>query len=147
MDRIGKILFILPFISPIDLISTLISFRLGGKEGGIIGKPLYELFREPGLIVWSCIFFLFLFLMSWWFEASKRKFLRGETTRLHGYILLFAVWVVFIVEGWWIGVIITNLLLPSSLFAIFAIWFKVSLIYFVSASFFTRTEMKRLIRG
>ena len=42
LGRIDKTLFILPFITLADTVSTQFSFAFGGKEGGFLARPVYE---------------------------------------------------------------------------------------------------------
>jgi len=41
-DRIDKILFLLPFLTLADMVSTGFSLMFGGMEGGPIAGPVYE---------------------------------------------------------------------------------------------------------
>ena len=41
-DRIDKVLFILPFLTLADMVSTGFSLMFGGMEGGLIAGPVYE---------------------------------------------------------------------------------------------------------
>jgi len=42
LDRIDKVLFILPFLTLADEVSTEFSLMFGGMEGGPIAGPVYE---------------------------------------------------------------------------------------------------------
>ena len=42
LDRIDKVLFILPFLTLADTVSTEFSLMFGGMEGGLIAGPVYE---------------------------------------------------------------------------------------------------------
>jgi len=50
LDRIDKVLFILPFITLADTVSTEFSLMFGGMEGGPIAGPVYEQYGQLGLI-------------------------------------------------------------------------------------------------
>jgi hypothetical protein len=50
LERIDKVLFILPFMTLADTVSTEFSIMFGGKEGGPIAGPVYEQYGQPGLI-------------------------------------------------------------------------------------------------
>ena len=41
-DRSDKVLFILPFLTLADEVSTEFSLMFGGKEGGLLARPVYE---------------------------------------------------------------------------------------------------------
>ena len=62
---------------------------------------------------------------------------------------MYAVLFFFLLEAYIIGVVVQNFLVPLHLppLPLLAIQYGVTLAYLVSAIFFTRTEMKRLILG
>ena len=66
LDRIDKVLFILPFIALADTVSTEFSLMFGGMEGGPIAGPVYEQYGQPGLIALT-IFSFFVSLGCIWF--------------------------------------------------------------------------------
>jgi DNA-directed RNA polymerase subunit RPC12/RpoP len=49
-DRIDKVLFILPFLTLGDEVSTEFSLMFGGMEAGFIAGPVYEHYGQLGLI-------------------------------------------------------------------------------------------------
>jgi hypothetical protein len=149
LDRIDKVLFILPFLTLADTVSTEFSLMFGGKEGGPIAGPVYEQYGQLGLIALA-IFSLFVSLGCIWFlRYAKTRVIHGEGSKLNRVVLVIAVNYFFLGEAYIMGVVIQNFLVPLHLppLPLLAIQYGVTLAYLVSAIFFTRTEMKRLILG
>jgi len=61
LDRIDKVLFVLPFLTLADTVSTEFSLMFGGGEGGPIAGPVYERYGQFGLVALS----IFAFLRCW----------------------------------------------------------------------------------
>jgi len=63
LDRIDKVLLILPILPALDLLSTLFSLGFGGEEIGVLARPVLEKYGPYGLVVLaasaSFIFFRF----------------------------------------------------------------------------------------
>ena len=145
MERIDKVLFILPFMTLADTVSTEFSIMFGGKEGGPIAGPVYEHYGQLGLIALT----IFSFLGCVWFlRHAKRRITQEKLSKLNRVVLVYAVLFFFFLEAYIMGVVVQNFLVPliSPSLTLFAIQYGVALAYFVSALFFTRTEMKQLIR-
>ena len=149
VDRIDKVLFILPFLSLADTVSTEFSLMFGGTEGGPIAGPVYEQFGYLGLIALTIFAFLVSFGCVWFLRYAKRRVVQGEGSKLNRVALLYGVFFFFFLEAYIMGVVIQNLLVPLKLpsLTLFAIQYGVTLACFVIVIFFTRTEMKQLIRG
>lgn len=148
MDRIDKIVFILPFITLADMASTEYSLAFGGKEGGILAKPIYEQYGKPGLVVLSIFTFFAFLVFVWLFGYAKKRITQGQSSKLHRVVLVVLVIFFFWGEAYLTGVVIQNFLVPLRLpsLTLLAIQYGVAFTYFVSVSFFTRTEMKRLMK-
>ena len=144
LDRIDKAVLILPFMPLADMVSTLFGLTLGGHEGGIVAKPIYDRYGKPGLVALLTFIFLFLLACMWLFIIDKRR-VQMQASRRERVALVVGINFLFLVEGLWMAAVITNLILPPSVLAMRAIWLGVIFAYFVSVSFFTRAEMRRLI--
>ena len=148
MGRIDKVLLILPFMTLADTVSTQFSFAFGGKEGGPIAGPVYEQYRQLGLIALTIFSFFVSLGCIWFLRYAKTRTIHGEGSKLNRVALVVAVNFFFLGEAYIMGVVIQNFLVPPPLppLPLLAIQYGVTLAYLVSVSFFTRTEMKRLIR-
>jgi hypothetical protein len=73
---------------------------------------------------------------------------QGEGSKLNRVVLVYGVLFFFLLEAYIMGVVVQNFLVPllSPSLALLAIQYGVTLAYFVSVIFFTRKEMKQLIR-
>ena len=148
LDRIDKALFILPFLPLMDTVSTLVSLTFGGKEGGILAWGTYEQYGELGLVALS-IFTSFVCLISVLIlRLAKRKLTQEQVPKIELVILVGSVIFFFLGEAYLMGVIIQNFLVPLSLplQTLLAVQYGVTVAYFVLVTFFTRTEMKQIIR-
>jgi hypothetical protein len=148
LDRIDKVLFILPFLTLADTVSTEFSLMFGGMEGGPIAKPVYEQYGHLGLIALTIFSFFVSLGCVWFLRYAKRRVAQGEGSRLNRVVLMYAILFFFLLEAYIMGVVVQNFLIPilSPSLTLFAIQYGVTLTYFASAIFLTRNEMKRLIR-
>jgi predicted RNA-binding Zn-ribbon protein involved in translation (DUF1610 family) len=147
LDRIDKVLFILPFLTLADEVSTEFSLMFGGMEGGLISRSVYEQYGQLGLIALT-IFSFFVSLGCFWvLRYAKRRIVQGEGSKLNRFVLVYGVLFFFLLEAYIMGVVVQNFLVPLLLpsLTLFAIQYGVALAYFVSVIFFARTEMKQLI--
>ena len=120
-----------------------------GVEGGILAEPVYERYGQFGLIALSIFAFFVSLGCVWFLRYAKTRINQGEKSKLNRVALVVAVNLFFFGEAYLTGIIVQDflvmLLLPS--LTLLAIQCGVTFAYFVSVSFFTRTEMKRLIRN
>jgi len=148
LDRIDKVLFILPFIPLVDVASTLFLLTFGGKETGPLARQVYEQYGQFGLIALAILAFLVLLGCVWFLKYAKTRINQGERSKPNRVALVVAVNLFFFGEAYLTGIIVQNflvlLLLPSPTRLV--IPYGVTSAYFVSVTFFTRTEMKQLIR-
>jgi len=147
-DRIDKALFILPFLTLADEVSTEFALMFGGMEGGLIARPVYEHYEQLGLIALTIFSFFVSLGCVWFLKYAKKRIIQGERSKLNRVVLVYAVLFFFFLEAFLMGVIVQNFLVPllSPSLTLFATQYGVTLAYFMSAIFLTRKEMKRLIR-
>jgi hypothetical protein len=120
----------------------------GGKERGILAWGIYEQYGELGLVALS-IFTSFVCLTSvLMLRLAKRRLTQEQVPKIELVILVGSVFFFFLGEAYLMGVIIQNLLVPLSLRlqTLVTIQYTVTLAYFVFVIFFTRTEMKQIIK-
>ena len=148
LDRIDKVLFILPFIPLVDVVSTLFLLTFGGKESGPLAGPVYERYGQFGLVALSIFAFFALLGCVWFIKYAKKRIKQGERTKPNRVALIVAVNLFFFGEAYLTGIIVQNflalLLSPSPTRLV--ITYGVAIAYFVAVSFFTRTEMKQLVK-
>jgi len=148
LDRIDRTLFILPFLTLADTMSTEFSLVFGGREGGPIAGPVYNQYGQRGLIALTIFSFFVSLGCVWFLRHAKRRIVQGEGSKLNRVALVYGVLFFFLLEASIMGVTIQNFLVPllSPSLTLFAIQYGVTFTYFVSEILFTRTEMKHLIR-
>jgi len=131
-----------------DTASTQYSLTFGGGEGGPLAGPVYEKYGQLGLIALTIFSFFASLGCSWFLRYAKRRIIQGEGSKLNRVVLVYGVNFFFLLEAYIMGVVVQNFLVPLLLpsLTLFAIQYGVTLAYFVSAIFFTLTEMKQLIR-
>jgi len=147
LNRIDQVLFILPFSTLADTMSTEFSLMFGGMEGGPIAGPIYEQYGHLGLIALTIFAFFVSLGCVWFLRYAKRRVVRGEGSKLNRVALVYAFLFFFFLEAYITGVAVQNLLVPflSPSPKLFAIQYGVTFACFAAVSFFTRTEMKQLI--
>ncbi len=147
LDRIEKSLSVLPVIPLLDIVAVFFSLSLGGEQVGILAGPIYERYRELGLVAWSALLFLIFLACVWRLRHWKRRFAQEQASKTNRIVLLVGINIVFLVEGLWTGVIIQNLLAPFlPPLTTYAIWAIAIFVCFALLSIFTRNEMKQIIR-
>jgi len=148
LDRIDKVLFILPFLTLGDEVSTEFSLMFGGMEGGPIAGPVYEHYGQLGLIALTIFAFFVSLGCVWFLRYAKTRIRQGERSKLNRVAMVYAILFFFFLEAYIMGVTVQNFLvplLPPSL-KLSAIQYGMTLAYFVAVSLFTRTEIKQLMR-
>ena len=78
LDRIDKVLFILPFLTLADTVSTEFSLMFGGIEGGPIAGPVYEQYGQLGLVALTIFSFFASLGCVWFLRYAKRRVVQGE---------------------------------------------------------------------
>ena len=149
LNKTEKILFILPLIALFDVISTLFSLSLGGREVGLIGSFLYERSGEVGLVAWSILMF-FVFIVLIWSIILGLRYVYEQATKTNRAGLLLILFVtyniLFLVEAVWIGTVTRNFLVhflpPLTLVSLQA---TAIVTYFILVNIFTRNEMRQFI--
>ena len=148
LDRIDKILFILPFLTLADTMSTEFSLMFGGMEGGPIAGPVYEQYGHLGLMALTIFAFFVCLGCVWFLRYAKRRVRQGERSKLNRVAMVYAILFFFFLEAYILGVVVQNFLVPVKLSSItlFVTQYGVTLAYFAGIIFFTRKEMKHLMR-
>ena len=77
LDRIDKVLFILPFLTLADTVSTEFSLMFGGMEGGPIAGPVYEQYGQRGLIALTIFSFFVSLGCIWFLRYAKTRINQG----------------------------------------------------------------------
>jgi hypothetical protein len=83
LARIDKVLFILPFLTLADTVSTEFSLMFGGMEGGPIAGPVYEQYGQLGLIALTIFSFFVSLGCIWFLIYAKTRIIHGEGSKLN----------------------------------------------------------------
>ncbi|MDH5635951.1 MAG: hypothetical protein OEY47_04725 [Candidatus Bathyarchaeota archaeon] len=100
LDSIDKILFILPFLTLADTVSTQYSLMLGGKEGDFLARPVYEQYGQLGLVALSIFLFFASLGCVWFLRFAKTRIIQGEVSKLDRVALVVAVNFFFLGEAY-----------------------------------------------
>ncbi len=145
MDRIDKVLLVLPFLPAADLLSTLFSLGRGGQEVGVLARLVLEGHGAYGLVLLAlsaCIMFLVymlvvirikgLFVKEWKFRWTKR-------------VLTISICWFFVLEGLYVSTVVMNLLVSLSLEFVQTIPLRVLLVlmYFACACRLTLPQIRQ----
>jgi len=77
LDRIDKVLNILPFLTLADMVSTEFSLMFGGMEGGPLAGPVYEHYGHLGLVALTIFAFFVSFGCVWFLRYAKTRIRQG----------------------------------------------------------------------
>lgn len=148
MDRIDKVLLILPLLPVADLLSTLFSLSLGGQEVGILARPILENYGPAGLVFLaffaSAIFLVFMGVVIY----IKKLFINEFRFKRMWYVLAVPIFWFFVLEGVYVSTVAINILAPlAPLFAqTFTLRVIITSAYFLFVNALTLPHMKRLPR-
>jgi len=148
VDRIDKVLLVMPFLPFADLLSTLFSLGFGGEEVGILARPVLEHYGSSGLVVLalsaSVTFFVFMKIVIY-----IRKLLAAELRfRWVRYVLAVPVYWFFVLEAVYVSTVVMNFLVPLAplLTQTFALRAALVFVYLAFVSMLTMAQMRRLPR-
>jgi len=149
VDRIDKVLLVLPLLPTADLLSTLFSLSLGGEEVGVLARPMLENYGAYGLVILATLASI-MFLVS--MEAVihiKKLFTKGEWNfRWTQYVLATQIYWIFMLEGVYVSTVIMNFLVALSPLLAQTIIFRTIIVgaYFACVTALTTTQMRKLPR-
>jgi len=146
MDRIDKVLLILPLLPAADLLSTLFSLSLGGEEIGILARPILEHYGSYGLIALA-ISASIIFLVSMKVVIFiKKLFIKEWEFRWTQYVVAIPIYWFFVLEGVYVSTIIMNFLVALSPLLRQTIILRAVLVctYFAYVSALTLSQMRQL---
>ncbi len=112
MDRVDKILLLLPLLPLMDLASTLFSLQFGGEEIGLLARPTLLQFGPNGLIVLAAVASVFFLAFMSMVIRIKRTFVNGWKGRWTWYVLVVPIYWFFVLEGVYVSTVVMNLLVP-----------------------------------
>ena len=148
MDRIDKVLLVLPFLPVADLLSTLFSIGLGGQEIGILARPILEHYGSTGLVFLavfaSAIFLVFMEVVIY----IKKLFINEFRFKWMWFVLAVPIFWFFVLEGVYVSTVFMNVLVPFSPMVIQTTVLRVVVAgaYFAGVASFTMSQMRRLPR-
>lgn len=148
MDKIDKVLLVLPFLPLTDLLSTLFSLSLGGQEVGILARPILEHFGPTGLVFLavfaSAVFLVFMEVVIY----IKKLFVNEFRFKWMWYVLAVPIFWFFVLEGVYISTVAMNVLAPLAPLLAQTLTLRVIITgaYFLFVNALTLPHMKRLRR-
>lgn len=148
MDRVEKILLVLPLLPAADLLSTLYSLSFGGEEVGILARPILEQYGSYGLAMLavsaSIIFLISMEVVIY----IKNLFVKELKFRWMWYVLAIPIYWFFVLEGVYVSTVIMNFLVPLFPLLTQTIILRALLVgaYFLCVSTLTMSQMKQLPR-
>jgi hypothetical protein len=147
LDRIDKVLLVLPLLPAADLLSTLFSLGRGGQEVGILAQPILEQYGAFGLFPLaasaSLIFLVFMGSVIY----IKRLFVERWKLKWTKCAVMIPIYWLFILQGVYVSTVIMNLLVTLSpvLAQIFTLRIVLVGLYFAGMSILTGPQMRHLL--
>lgn len=147
MDKIDKVLLIMPLLPIADLLSTLfcLSFS-GGEEVGILARPMLQNYGSYGLVMLATSASI-LFLVSMKLVIYiKKLFIKEWKLKWMRYVLTIHIYWFFILEAVYVSTVITNFLAPLYPLLTQTIILRVILVgtYFACVSALTMPQIRQL---
>jgi len=146
MDKIDKVLLIMPLLPVADLTSTLFALNFGGEEIGILARPMLGNYGAYGLMLLSTLASLMLFIFMQVVIRIKKSFIEGFRFRWMWYVLAIPIYWLFLLEAVYISTVILNLLVPLafSLTNTIILRVLVACAYFAGVSMLTMPQMRQM---
>ncbi len=147
MDRIDKVLLVLPLLPAADLLSTLFSLGGGGQEVGILAQPILEQYGAFGLFPLaasaSLIFLVFMGSVIY----IKRLFVERWKLKWTRYAVMIPIYWLFILQGVYVSTVIMNLLVSLSPVLAESSALRISIVGLYSAGIgiLTRPQIRHLL--
>jgi hypothetical protein len=146
LDRIDKVLLILPFLPTADLSSTLFSLNFGGEEVGILARPVLQNYGPYGLVMLA-ISASVIFLVSMKVVIHiKILFIKEWKFKWMWYVLAIQICWFSILEAVYVSTVIMNFLIPLAPFLTQTVTLKAVLVcaYFAFISTLTIPKIRQL---
>jgi len=146
LDRIDKVLLVMPLLPLADLLSTLFSLNFGSEEVGILARPILENYGAYGLVMLtasaSIMFLIFMQVVI----HIKSLFIKEWKFKWMWYLLTIQIYWFFTLEALYISTVTINFLAPMSPLIAQTIIFRVLLActYLACVSALTMPQMKKL---
>jgi len=114
VDRVDKVLLVLPLLPAFDLLSTLFSLGRGGQEVGVLARPVLEQYGAFGLLPLAASASM-IFLSLIWVMIRVRRILIVQTRfKCTRQIVMIPVFWIFVLEGIYVSTVIMNFMVSFS---------------------------------
>jgi len=146
VDRIDKVLLVLPLLPAADLLSTLICLSLGGEEVGLLARPMLENYGAYGLVMLATLASIIFLVSMKVVIYIKKLFINEWNLRWTRYVLAVLIYWFFMLEGVYVSTVIMNFLVPLALSFMETMALRAFLlfIYFASVSWLTEPQIRQL---
>jgi hypothetical protein len=147
VDRVDKVLLVLPLLPAADLVSTVSSLRFGGEEIGILARPILQHYGIYGLVMLTISASIMFLVFMKGVIYIRKLFMAELKFKWKTYILAIPIYWFFMLQGVYVSTIIMNFLVPIPLLLTEPIVLKVvfACTYFVGVSALTMPQMKNLL--
>jgi len=147
LDKIDKVLLIMPLLPIADLLSTLFSLSFSGSEEvGTLARPMLQNFGPYGLVMLatsaSILFLVFMKVVI----HIKKLFIKEWKFKWMKYVLTIHIYWFFMLEAVYVSTVIMNFLVPLHPLLTQTIILRVILVctYFACVSALTMPQIRQL---
>jgi len=147
LDKIDKVLLIMPLLPIADLVSTLFCLSFSsGEEVGILARPMLQNYGPYGLVMLatsaSIIFFVFMKVVMY----IKKLFIKEWKLKWMRYVLTIHIYWFFMLEAVYVSTVIMNFLVPLYPLLTQTIILRAILVctYFTCVSALTMPQIRQL---
>lgn len=140
MDRVDKVLLVLPILPAFDLLSTLFSLGRGGQEVGVLARPVLEQYGVYGLFSLaasaSVVFLVFMYAVI----RLRRQLMEQWRFKWTRWIVMIPVFWMFVLQGVYVSTVVMNLMVPiaPTLSQMFTLRIGLVGVYFLGVGTFVR---------
>jgi hypothetical protein len=147
MDKIDKVLLILPLLPIADLLSTLFSINFGGEEVGLLARPVFQNYGVLGLVMLATSASVTFLVFMGTVIRIKKLFITKLQLKWMGQVLTIPIYWLFLLQALYVSTVVMNVLVSLAFPVAQTLMLRILLgsIYFASISAVTKPQMKQLI--
>lgn len=146
MDRVDRILLVLPILPAFDLLSTVFSLGSGGQEVGLLARPVLDNYGVYGLFPLAVSASVIFLVFMWVVIRLRRLLMEQWRFRWTRHLVMIPVFWIFVVEGVYVSTVIMNFMvsLSPAVSQILMLRIAVVGVYFLGVGTLARSHMGQI---
>lgn len=146
MDRVDRVLLVLPILPAFDLLSTVFSLGRGGQEVGILARPVLEQYGVYGLFPLAVSASVIFLVFMWVIVRVRKQLMEQWRFKWSRQIVMIPVFWIFALEGVYVSTVIMNFMVPLSpaLSQMLTLRIAMVCVYFLGVGMLARPQMGQI---